>query len=335
MRVAIFNGAGKPLTIEDVADDPLGPEDARIEVARCGICGSDITMTSGSAFDYPTGCRMGHETAGTIIEVGKAVTSLKVGDNVAVLPSACCGKCANCLAGRHLFCTGGPPLFGGFGDRLVITEKAAFRLPDSVSLAEGALVEPIACGRRGLRMARMQKGDTVLVLGAGSMGLAAIYWARQMGAGRIVVATRTDARHSIALAMGADAAVGTADAEPDVLKQAFPEPPDIVVEATGKPGMLHMAVENVRIGGTVMSLGMCVVGDTVVPALCGFQEVTMVFPVGYSAEDFSDTVSAFDAGKIRPEVMVTETVELARLPALIEEMRGANDHLKVQIVPGT
>ena len=335
MRVAVFNGAGKPLTIEDVADDPLGPENARIEVARCGICGSDITMTSGSAFDYPTGCRMGHETAGTVIEIGKAVTSLKVGDNVAVLPSTCCGQCDNCRVGRPLFCTGGPSLFGGFGERLVITEKAGFRLPDSVNLAEGALVEPIACGRRGFRMARMQKGDTVLVLGAGSMGLAAIYWARQLGAGRIVVATRTDARHAIALDMGADAAVSTANAEPDVLRQAFPEPPDIVVEATGKTGMLQTAIEHVRIGGTVMSLGMCVVGDPVIPALCGFQEVTMVFPVGYSTEDFNDTVRAFDAGKIRPEAMVTETVELARLPALIEEMRGPNDHLKVQIVPGT
>lgn len=333
MRVAVFNGPGKPITIEDVADDPLGPGDVRLEVGRCGICGSDITFTSGSGFDYPTGCRLGHETAGTVIETGSAVTSFRIGDRVSVFPRGFCGNCNSCRAGRPMFCEHGPGQSGGFGERLVITETSGFRFPDSVSIAEGALVEPIACGRRAFHMARMRKGETVLVLGAGSMGLAAVYWARQMGAGRIVVATRTAARHEIALAMGADAAVSTSDKDPDTFTRALPAPPDIVVEATGKAGMLQLAVEKVRTGGSVVSLGMCVAADPIVPAFNAFQEVSMFFPIAYSGEDFTETVRAFDAGTIRPEVMVTETMELSRLPALIEEMRGEHSHLKVQIVP--
>lgn len=332
MRVAVFNGAGKPITIESIPDDPLPAGSVRIEVKRCGICGSDISLTSGSPFDYATGSRMGHETAGTVIELGAGVTSLKVGDNVAVLPRGFCGDCPPCRAGRPLFCNSGPQQFGGFGDRMVITERSGFRFPPSVSMAEGALVEPIACGRRAMRMARLAKGDSVLVIGAGSIGMAAVYWARMMGAGRIVVITRTTARHAIALAMGADEAISLSD-DPDALDRALPAPPEIVVEGTGKPGALGEAVSRLRTGGTIVSLGMCTQHDPVVPAFNAFREATLVFPVGYTPEDFAETVRAFDSGGIRPGVAVTETIALPGLPALVEEMRGANGHLKVQITP--
>jgi (R,R)-butanediol dehydrogenase/meso-butanediol dehydrogenase/diacetyl reductase len=332
MRVAIFNGAGKPITIEDLADDLLPAGSVRIEIGRCGICGSDISLTSGSPFDYATGSRMGHESAGTVIEVGKDVTSLKVGDTVAVLPRGFCGHCASCRAGRPLFCETGPHQFGGFGERMVVTENSAFRFPASVSMAEGALAEPIACGRRAFRMARLQKNDSVLVMGAGSMGMAAVYWARQIGAGRITVVTRTAARHAIALAMGADEAVSLGE-DPEALDRILPAPPDCVVEGTGRPGALGEAVARARVGGTVVSLGMCTGHDPVVPAFNAFKEATLVFPVGYTPEDFSETLRAFDSGTIRPRVCVTETIPLDELPALVEEMRGPNHHLKVQITP--
>jgi (R,R)-butanediol dehydrogenase/meso-butanediol dehydrogenase/diacetyl reductase len=332
MRVAIFHGAGKPITIENLADDPLPPDSVRIAIGRCGICGSDISLTSGSPFDYATGSRMGHETAGTVIELGKDVSSLKIGDRIAVLPRGFCGHCAPCRAGRPLFCESGPQQFGGFGERMVVTETSAFRFPASVSMAEGALVEPIACGRRALRMARLEKGDSVLVIGAGSMGMAAVYWARAKGAGRITVVTRTAARHAIALAMGADEAVSLGD-DPEALDRALPVPPDCVVEGTGKPGALGEAVARVRIGGTVVSLGMCTGHDPVVPAFNAFKEATLVFPVGYRPDDFAETVRAFDRGVIRPRVSVTETIALAGLPALVEEMREPNHHMKVQITP--
>jgi threonine dehydrogenase-like Zn-dependent dehydrogenase len=332
MRVAVFNGAGNPVTIEDVADDPLPAGSVRIEVGRCGICGSDVSLTSGSPFDYATGSRLGHESAGTVIEVGKGVTSLRPGDRVAVLPTGFCGDCPSCRAGRPLFCEAGPQQTGGFGERMVITQSSAFRFPDSVTMAEGALVEPIACGRRAWRMARLGKGDSVLVIGAGSIGMAAVFWARQLGAGRIVVATRTAARHAIALAMGADEAVSLGD-DPDALERVLPVPPDFVVEGTGKPGALADAIVRVRPLGTVVSLGMCTRHDPILPAFNTFREVTLVFPLAYTAEDFTETIRAFDAGRIRPRVSVSETLPLSALPALMEEMRGPNYRLKVQIAP--
>ncbi len=333
MRVAVFNGAGQPITIENVPDDPLGAHDLRVEVGRCGICGSDISMTSGSPFDYQTGIRLGHETAGTVIEAGSGVTRCKVGDTVSVFPSGFCGHCDMCLGGRPLFCLTGRIQFGGFGERMVIAETSAFPFPSSVSMAEGALVEPIACGRKALRMARLEKGEDVLVLGGGSMGMAAIWWARRLGAGRIVVATRSAARHETLRAIGADEAVIVSDEDPDAIARAFAAPPRIAVESIGKPGQLHLATQHVGLGGAVISLGMCTAGDPVVPAFNAFRDVTLHFPVSYTEADWIETIRSFDADEVPAETMVSETVPLSGLPALIEEMRGIHGHQKVQIVP--
>ncbi len=333
MRVAVFNGAGKPIAIEDHADPELGPHDLRIDVARCGICGSDVTMTSGTPFDYASGRPIGHEYSGEVIEVGAATSLYKVGDRMACLPLGPCGSCVPCRQQRPLFCTAGRNLFGGFGERMVVPESAAFRLPASVSLAEGALVEPMACGRRALRVARMQRGDRVLVLGAGNLALSVIYWARIMGAGRIVVATRSAKRDAIALAMGADAAVRLGDEDPGALDHALGGPPDIVAECIGKPGMISLAIDRVRLGGAVLSMGMCTLPETMIPAMITFKEVSLHFPLAYSLEDFTETIRMFDAGKVRPGDMVSETIDLAGLPAMLETMRGEHDHLKVQVAP--
>lgn len=333
MKVAVFNGAGKPITIEDMPDAELGPGDVRIEVGRCGVCGSDISMTSGSAFDYAAGRPIGHEFAGEVIEVGRLVSSLKVGDRLAVLPIGTCGTCEPCRQGRPLFCVNGNPLFGGFGERMVIPEASGLLMPDSMSLAEGALVEPMACGRKALRVAGMRKTDSLLVLGAGNMALSMIYWARLMGAGKIVVASRSAKRDGIAMAMGADAAVRLTDDDPAAVERVLGGPPDIVAECIGKPGMLHLAIEKAKLGGHVLSMGMCSVPDTVIPAFNTFREVSVHFPLAYSIDDLVETIRAFDGGEVRPEDMVSETIGLHDLPAMIEEMRGPHDHLKVQVAP--
>jgi len=333
MKVAIFNGAGKPVTIEDQPDAELGSSDVRIDIQRCGICGSDVSMTSGSPFDYEAGRAIGHEFAGEIIEVGRDVTRLKVGDRIASMPTGACGTCAMCNSGRPLFCLSGRVLFGGFGERMVLPETAGHILPGSVSIAEGALVEPMACGRRALSLARMQKGDAILILGAGNMALSLIYWARLIGAGKIAVLTRSAKRDEVVMAMGADAALRFDDENPNAIEEALGGPPTIVAECIGKPGMLQLAIDKAPLGGTVISMGMCTVPDPVIPALNTFKEVSLLFPLAYSIEDFRETIRAFDAGTVRPEIMISETIALDALPDMLEELRGPNSRLKVQVAP--
>ncbi|MEO6716278.1 MAG: alcohol dehydrogenase catalytic domain-containing protein [Novosphingobium sp.] len=332
MQVAVFHGPGQ-IAIEEAPEGELGDNDVRIAIARCGICGSDISMTSGSPFDYQHGKALGHEFAGEVIERGRSARKFKVGDKLAVLPSGPCGQCEMCRQGRPLFCTNGRNLFGGFGERMVLPERAGFMLPESVSLVEGALVEPMACGRRALRIGQMQRGDRVLVLGAGNIALGIIYWARLQGAGRIVVASRSARRDDIALAMGADAAVRLDDPDPEAATRVLGGLPDIVAECVGKPGMITMAIEKVRMGGAVLSMGMCSMPESIVPAVSTFKEVSLHFPLAYSIEDFTETIRAFDAGKVRPEEMVSTTIGLDELPDMIETMRGPHEHLKVQVAP--
>jgi (R,R)-butanediol dehydrogenase/meso-butanediol dehydrogenase/diacetyl reductase len=333
MRVAVFNGADRPITIERFDDPEVGADEVRIQIARCGICGSDISMTAGSAFDYPTGCRLGHEFAGEVVEIGRSVSAPRVGDKVAVLPKCGCGHCPACEVGHTFFCPIGPPVFGGFGDMIVAHASAAFALPQSISMADGALVEPMACGLRALRMAGMRGGERVMVIGAGTVALSVIYWARRLGAGPILVASRSARRHDVAMAMGASAVHRFDEDDPGDIEAALGGPPDIIAECVGKPGMLQKAIAFAPWRGTVLSMGMCTVNDAVLPAQCTFKELRLLFPLGYTIGEFTETIDAFEADAVRPELMVSDVIGLDALPATIEAMRGPHSHLKVHVNP--
>lgn len=340
MKAAIFHGPGKPISIDTVAMPQPGPDDVLIKIARCGICGSDISMTGDNPFTFQPG-PIGHEYAGEIIEVSRNVSAIKRGQRVACLPGTPCGQCDGCRrTGNGVFCTNprraqnGTTGFGGFGEYIAIPAGGAVVLPDSLSVADGALIEPMACGLHALRMAAMAKDALVLVLGAGSMALSTIFWARRLGAGRIVVASRSRRRADVALAMGADVFHSFADDDPAVLLPLLGRAPDIVVECTGKQGMLGDAIGHIRPGGTVISLGMCQHSEPVVPALCAFKEARLLFPVAYTVAEFIETARAFDVSGIHPDIMVSDVIGLDELPAAIEDLRsGRRQGLKIHVDP--
>lgn len=333
MRVAIFNGAGRPVTIERVPDPRPGPDEVVVKVGRCGICGSDISLTSGGAFDFATGCRLGHEYSGEAVEIGRDVTGIRIGDHVACVPAVGCGRCASCEAGLFIFCPEVRPNFGGFGEYAAIPVNNAVLLPESLSFAEGALVEPMACGLHALRQAGMRRGDRILVLGAGSMALAVVYWARRLGSEKILVASRSMRRRAAALAMGAEAVVSFEDAQIGAA-DALGGPPDIVAECVGRPGMLEMAIAQVRAMGTVISLGLCLQNEPVLAALCGFKGLKICFPFTYSLSEFIETAKAFETDRIRPEILVSEVIALDELPAAMERLRsGGSRSLKILVDP--
>lgn len=331
MRAVIYHGPGKPIAIERVADPTPSKGDLLLKIGRCGICGSDPSMTSGSPFDYPIGCRLGHEFAGEVLEVGKDVTGFKVGDKVACLPHIGCGTCPTCLSGRPFYCTAVRFLSGGFADYIAFPHQSAVPLPQSLSLADGALVEPVACGLRALNLARMSGGEDVLVLGAGSMALAVVYWARQLGARTITVASRSSSKRDTMLALGADAFHSFDEDDPEAFARMTP--PDIVAECAGKPGLLNKAIETVRPTGSVVSLGMCMQVEPILPVYCAFKEIRLYFPIAYTVDEFAATARAFETGTVRPEIMIDEVIGLADVPAVIEKMRAGANTRKVQVDP--
>src|SRR5437868_4531184 len=122
MRAAIFNGAGKPITIEDLPIPQTGRDELLVRVCRCGICGSDVSMSGEAPFTLPLG-RIGHEYAGEVIEVGGDVGSFTPGDRVAVQPILPCGHCHGCRSGNAMFCATPTHLRGGFGEYMAVPAK--------------------------------------------------------------------------------------------------------------------------------------------------------------------------------------------------------------------
>ena len=338
MRAAIFNGAGRPITTESVPDPAAGAGELLVEIGRCGICGSDVSMTSGSPFDYAVGRCFGHEFAGTVVGKGADTDGWRIGDAVACMPKSGCGHCEACREGRLLFCPNGKGTGEGFSEYVSVSAAAAVRLPGTLSLSDGALVEPMACGLRALTSAGLRRGERVLVLGAGSMALAAVWWARRLGAASIVVASRSTHRRDTCLAFGADGVHGFDEDDPAELEQALGGAPHIVVECVGKPGMIGLALDHVRLGGTVVSMGMCTRPETFLPAALTFKEARLSFPLGYSVEEYVRTARALEAADFQPEIMVSDILPLERLGEAIENIRAGAKLLKVHIdprMPGT
>jgi (R,R)-butanediol dehydrogenase/meso-butanediol dehydrogenase/diacetyl reductase len=334
MKVAVYPGDGQPMRIETRDMPVAGPDDLLIKVHRCGICGTDLHMTSGHGWDYRPGAVPGHEYAGEIIEIGEAVEGFAKGDLIAYRLTVGCGKCEACRVGNAALCRGMQSGMGGFAECHRLAAANAVKLPATYSATDGALIEPFAVGLHGVRMAEMKPGDRVLILGAGTVALTTLYWARRLGAGQIVVASRSDWREEMARAMGADAYIRTGEAdEAQRVAAALGGEPDIVFECAGAPGLLGQAIDHVRVLGHVVSLGFCRSPDPVIPGIAGFKGVRLCFPMGYSAKDFQFAADALLSGHADPKTIVSNVIPLEALPQTFEMLRGANQETKVHVSP--
>lgn len=335
MKAAVYKGHGKPLQVETVADPQPGPRDVVIKVHRCGICGTDLHMTSGHHFDFPVGTIPGHEYAGEIIEVGSQVAGYRVGDLITAVPTTGCGRidCEACRHGNLALCKNAPGVMGGYGEYLKVPTQVAVKLPSTLSLADGALIEPLAVGLYGVRMANIKAGDTVLVLGAGSVALCTIYWARRLGAQRIVAMSRSDRRAAMAVQAGANAFVTYGDNEVEAVIEALGGSPDIVFECVGAEGFLAKGIQHVRPLGQLLSMGFCTSPDPLMPAMAGMKGVTLKFPVGYALRDFQYVADMMDKGHFDPKLLISAVVSLQDLPATFARLRGPNTETKVQVTP--
>lgn len=334
MKAAIYPGKGQPIVIETLPDPEPGPGDVVIRVARCGICGTDVSFTKGGLFDFGENAQFGHEYAGEIVAVGRDVTRFRAGERVAVLPSVACGECAQCRAhGNNVLCQASPgPGMLGFAEYARIPQSVLTPLPQTLSMADGALVEPMTISLYGTRFARIQPGERVLVLGGGSVALYAIYWARRLGAGRIVAMSRSDRRKALCLEMGADAFVPFGDNEVGEVVEALGGSPDVVLEGVGAEGMMMKAISHAAQFGRVISLGFCTAPDPLIPGIASYKCLSIQFVVGYTMRDFTYVAEQLDKGHCDPKAIITNDIALDALPAMMETLRGPNRETKVHVV---
>ncbi len=339
MRAAVFKEAGKPLVIETVPDPVPEAGQVILEVANAGICGSDLHMVEFGRM--PAGTILGHEFAGTIAALGKDVAGpWKVGDRVTALPLNSCNTCEACDAGLPALCTNGvftgtTPLIQGAYAQLVIARGTMLqRLPDGVDFAEGAMVEPLAVGHHIVSMAEGVKGASVLVLGAGPIGVAVALFARHAGAAHVVVSERSPERRALAEAVGATA---TIDPLSEDVATAFARVaghrPQVVFECVGVPGMLKEAVKLVGLRGQVIVAGVVFQEDSLPPLVALIKEATIRYSQAYTVRDFEAVIDALARGAVDARPVHTSTVSLEELPAAFDALRSQPRECKVLIRP--
>lgn len=340
MRAAIFKEMGKPLAIENVGEPEPGPHDLVLRVRNCGICGSDLHMTEPtSIMPLALGSIMGHEFAGEVVEVGReAATRWKPGDRVAGFPYICCGDASPCknfvfgsaMCGKGISIgLGQSP--GAYAEFVRVGASGAYRLPDSVSFREGAMVEPLAVGLHAVDMARMPRGATVLVVGAGPVGLATMLWAKFLGARHVIVSERAEVRRGMAARFGATDSVDPSMPLTPQVEKIAGRGPDIIFECVGAPGLIGAAMMDAPRGCRIVVAGVCQQPDTIMPLMGIMKELELQFVLGYRPADFDYVIAMIASDRIDVAPMVTDVVDLDGLPAAFEALRKPTHQCKVML----
>lgn len=334
MRAARFTGLGERLEFGTLPDPVPGAGEVLVKVARCGICGSDLHMAEDPAYGACPGDVFGHEFAGEVVDLGQGAEGLRKGDLVSVIPLKSCGQCEHCRKGEVQWCAAFGLQGGGYAEYALTRPNQCVQLPQSASLADGAIIEPLAVALHGVRLSGLKAGDSALVLGAGPIGLAVAFWARRMGAGRVVVQDIADWQRDRALAMGADAFIADASDPVGASDGAFPlGKPDVVFECVGIPGLIAQAVQQVRNRGTILLLGLCTRPDTFNSFAMLQKEVRLVTSAFFTRQDYEDALDALSAGAVEPRLMVTETIGLEQVPDMFAALKQRTQQCKVLIAP--
>ena len=339
--------AGGPLksvrSVEVAADRTLVPVDrpavapadgeVLVEVAYCGICGSDLHFRDVPEL-FPAGTVPGHELSGRVAAVGPGVEGWSVGDRVCVLPFAQCGECELCRSGNEQVCphavpngvglgTGRP---GGYAERLIVDEAMLFALPDAVDDRAGTLVEPLAVAVRAVAKADLEAGEPVAVIGAGPIGLLTALVLREHGFERVGVVSRNPARGALAQALGLRV----------VAADALGPAPGAVFECAGTPAAARLAVDAVRPLGRVILVGIAMEPlDLAAPALV-LKEAEIRGALTYRRADFEAAIDLLARGRIPVNELISSTAPLERAEDAFQALTApGNTQVKVLLEPGT
>ncbi|MGZ5324018.1 MAG: zinc-dependent alcohol dehydrogenase [Solirubrobacterales bacterium] len=322
----------------ELPDPEPGPGEVAVEVAFCGICGSDLHMLPSPAI--APGTVMGHEFSGRVAAVGDGVEGWETGERVCVYPGAPCGECPNCLSGNAHICVQLPLRGHGLGgrqgayaERVVVDATTLFRLPGEVSDEHGALVEPLAVGVHAVSLAGGDPSQPAVVLGAGPIGVMSALAARAAGWERLVVVEPGERRRAAIQELGF-AALSLEGVHEAVIAELGGELPAAVIECAGHPDALGLALELVRGAGTVVAAGVLEEPVPLNQLLLILKEVRIQGAFGYRREDFARAIELLASGGVPAASLVTEVAPLSRAQELFDELsRPGTEQLKVLLDP--
>ncbi len=270
--------AAKDLRYEDVPEPSPGPGMLKIKVSLAGICGTDLKEYTNGPIMIPhdkVPLTIGHEFMGNVAEVGKGVKGFKVGDRVSGVGYYYCGECYVCKKGLYNLCINqgftGLSTDGCMAEYFLIPDYACYKLPDNVSDEQGALVEPLAVALHAVGQARLKQGDTVAIVGDGTIGLCSVLAAKAAGASGVFLVAKHSGRAELGERLGATAVINVMEGDP--VRQlheltGFTDA-DAAIECAGRPDTPQLAIILIQRGGTAV-----IVGVFEKPSLIDFSTIT-------------------------------------------------------------
>lgn len=354
MRAALFSEPGRPVEIvHDVELEAPRTGEVRVRVAACGVCHSDVSLINGT-FPSMGPTVVGHEAAGVVVELGPGVETLAVGDHVILSPNAACGHCPYCVKGLHSNCgnsmaiatsmlpdgttrlsRGGQMVFRGLGlaawaDEVIVAETGAIRIDEDLPLDVACV---IGCAVQtgvgaAINTVQVQPGDTVLVLGAGAIGVSIVAGAAISGASTIIVSDPAESRREQVLAFGATHVVDPT--ETDVVAYTTELTgigADVAFDAVGSATLVEHAMSAVRNGGTAVMVGAAPVDQTVAvsPVMTMFSEKRLVGSLlgsCWAPRDIPRLVALWRAGRLDLDRMVTSRRPLEQVNDAIADLEA-------------
>lgn len=267
MQKGAFMRGTDNMIIKEIEIPKVGEKEVLVQLEYVGICGSDVHyFHHGNCGAFKVNLEedymLGHECAGTVVEVGEKVKDLKVGDKVALEPGITCGQCEFCKAGKYNLCPdvvflATPPVQGCYEEYIAFPENMCFKLPDNMTTKEGCLIEPLSVGFHAANQGDVQVGESVVILGAGCIGLVTLLACKAHGAGNIIVADIVDSRLEKAKELGATHVINSKEvnAIDEIMKLTGGKGADKVFETAGTPVTIAQTAFAVKRGGTITLVG--------------------------------------------------------------------------------
>ncbi len=329
MRAAVIKSPGE-VAVETVDDPTPASGEVVVEVAACGLCGTDLHILEGE-FAPSLPVIPGHEFAGQVVARHANTLGVSEGDRVAVDPSLYCHQCHYCRIGHNNLCQRwgaiGVTVSGGAAQYVAVPAANCVRLPDHIETADATLIEPLSCAVRGYDVLRSQLGSHVLIYGAGTMGLMMLELAKRVGAVSVDIVDVNPDRLVVARQLGSSNAVTSADQ----LERPFGW--ELVVDATGNERAIQDGLGRVAPAGTFLQFGVAAYAAraTIEPYKIYNQEITITGAMAV-LHSYERAAELFAAGILDPRVFITDRLPLERYAEALDTFR-AGKGLKTQVLP--
>ncbi len=339
MKAVIYNGAGKPLSLEQRDKPVAGPGELVLRVKACGICGSDLHAAQ-TGFTVE-GLVMGHEFSGEVAEIGAGVEGWQLGDRALAIPGWACGECDCCLQGDLLQCLNlksiglHNPHDGAYAEYVLVQAPFVIPVPEGMDDEKVVLYEPLATALGAFRRGNVAVGESILIIGGGPIGLSLALAARNFGVNFVGLSEMRPERLKRAGECGANVVIDASEHQDPVVafEQMTGKKPAVIFECVGLPGMFKRVIEMAPPRARIVAVGTCMEEEGFTVLQAAQKKLTCSFHLAYEQTDIEYALEAMAMGNIDPSPLLSNRISLEELPSMFARLMEPNSECKVVVCP--